>query len=106
MQVHLLTAAIELVKQAGNLIVHEAERSGGPRGTGDKADIDIEVEQLLRAGLLQLSTLSQCPLSPGQTILPCAASSRRCPLGSCGVSRPRCSAKEELYACPATPSSN
>ncbi|WP_371234441.1 inositol monophosphatase [Pseudomonas sp. QE6] len=54
MHLHLVPAVIELVLQAGELIAREAERPGGPRGAGDKAEIDVEVEQWLRAGLLRL----------------------------------------------------
>ncbi|MFZ5957227.1 inositol monophosphatase family protein [Pseudomonas knackmussii] len=50
----LLPAVIELVWQAGDLIAREAARPGGPRGAGDKADVDLEVEERLREGLLQL----------------------------------------------------
>ena len=54
MHVQLLPAVIELVLQAGELIAREAARPGGPRGAGDKADVDVEVEERLREGLLQL----------------------------------------------------
>ncbi|MBD7976815.1 inositol monophosphatase [Pseudomonadaceae bacterium Sa2CUA2] len=45
---------ISLVLSAGALISAETARPGGPRGVGDKADIDVEVELLLREGLLRV----------------------------------------------------
>ncbi|HHH9110729.1 inositol monophosphatase [Pseudomonas aeruginosa] len=39
---------------AGRLLVAEWERPEGPRGSGDKADIDLEVESQLRPELLAL----------------------------------------------------
>jgi myo-inositol-1(or 4)-monophosphatase len=54
MQAHLLPAVIELVLQVGEMIVREAALPGGPRGAGDKAEIDVEVLERLREGLLQL----------------------------------------------------
>ncbi|CAD5379117.1 Myo-inositol-1(Or 4)-monophosphatase [Pseudomonas sp. OF001] len=50
----MLNEVISLVLRAGALIAAEAARPGGPRGAGDKADIDVEVEILLREGLLRL----------------------------------------------------
>lgn len=50
----MLNEVISLVLRTGALIAAEVARPGGPRGTGDKADIDVEVEILLREGLLQL----------------------------------------------------
>lgn len=52
----MLNEVIPLILRAGTLIVAEADRPGGPRGEGDKADIDVEVEILLREGLLRLQT--------------------------------------------------
>lgn len=51
---NLLPAVIDLVVRAGEMIVSESFRPDGPRGSGDKAAIDLEVERLLREGLLQL----------------------------------------------------
>jgi len=51
---NLLPAVTNLVLHAGERIIREALRPGGPRGSGDKAAVDLEVEQLLREGLLQL----------------------------------------------------
>ncbi|WP_455233655.1 inositol monophosphatase family protein [Geopseudomonas aromaticivorans] len=50
----MLNEVISLVLRAGALIAAEVARPGGPRGAGDKADIDVEVEILLREGLLRL----------------------------------------------------
>lgn len=45
---------IGLVLEAGALIRAELQRPGGPRGRGDKADIDLEIELMLRRGLEQI----------------------------------------------------
>jgi myo-inositol-1(or 4)-monophosphatase len=45
---------IALVQEAGCLIAAELVRPGGPRGAGDKAEIDGEVEIMLRQGLTKL----------------------------------------------------
>lgn len=50
----LLTKVIHLVEHAGMLLVAEWQLPEGPRGSGDKADVDIEVESLLRPGLMQI----------------------------------------------------
>lgn len=50
----LLDAVIALVREAGCLIVAEVVRPGGPRGAGDKAEIDGEVEVMLRQGQTKL----------------------------------------------------
>ena len=47
-----LEAAIEAAQEAGRRLRAEFHRPGGPRGGGDKADIDTEVEVFLRAALL------------------------------------------------------
>lgn len=51
---NLLPAVIDVVLRAGERIVREALRAERPRGFGDKATIDLEVEELLRAELLQI----------------------------------------------------
>lgn len=51
---NFLPAVVELVLHLGKLIVQEAKRPGGPRGAVDKADIDAEVEELLRQGLMKI----------------------------------------------------
>ncbi|MDH4564428.1 hypothetical protein DM872_02345 [Pseudomonas taiwanensis] len=50
----LLDAVIALVREAGCLIAAELVRPGGPRGAGDKAEVDGEVEVMLRQGLTKL----------------------------------------------------
>ena len=41
---HILHQVIEAVERAGVLLAEEFERPGGRRGSGDKAEIDIEIE--------------------------------------------------------------
>lgn len=50
----LLAQVVQLVEDAGLLLVTEWQRPEGPRGSSDKAEVDIEIESLLRPGLLQL----------------------------------------------------
>ncbi|MBK5414716.1 inositol monophosphatase family protein [Pseudomonas sp. TH31] len=50
----LLTLTIEVVIRAGQLLIAEWARVGGPRGQGDKASVDLEIEHLLRQQLLEL----------------------------------------------------
>lgn len=50
----LLPAVIDLVQQAGTRLAAEWQRPGGPRGVGDKAAIDLEIETFLRPRLLTL----------------------------------------------------
>jgi fructose-1,6-bisphosphatase/inositol monophosphatase family enzyme len=50
----LLTQTIEVVIRAGQLLIAEWARVDGPRGQGDKAAVDEEIEQFLRQHLLQL----------------------------------------------------
>ncbi|MDH4565160.1 inositol monophosphatase [Pseudomonas sp. BN414] len=52
--VHLLDQVVEKVLLAGNLLEAEWNRPGGPRGHGDKAEVDVEIEQQLRVSLLDL----------------------------------------------------
>ncbi|SDJ28026.1 inositol monophosphatase family protein [Pseudomonas abietaniphila] len=49
-----LPAVIEVVQRTGVLISSESARPGGPRGSGDKADVDIVIEVLLRKELLEI----------------------------------------------------
>lgn len=53
---HLLTPVIELALQAGRLIEAELSRPDGPRGAGDKAEVDVEIEVMLREGLQRILT--------------------------------------------------
>ncbi len=50
----LLAKVTEVVERAGVLLSEEWHRSDGPRGKGDKAAIDVEIERLLRPDLLNL----------------------------------------------------
>lgn len=50
----LLNEVVRITEMAGRLLVAEWERPEGPRGSGDKADIDLEVESQLRPELLAL----------------------------------------------------
>jgi len=51
-----LARALELAeaaaREAGDLLRADFERPGGPRGSGDKAEADVEAERLIRARLL------------------------------------------------------
>jgi myo-inositol-1(or 4)-monophosphatase len=49
---HILHLATQVVVRAGALLANEYQRPGGRRGSGDKAEIDVEIEVLLRAQLL------------------------------------------------------
>lgn len=50
----LLTQTIEIVIGAGQLLIAEWARTDGPRGEGDKASVDLEIEEFLRHKLLDL----------------------------------------------------
>ncbi len=50
----LLEQVVNEVRLAGELLASEWERPAGPRGYGDKAAVDIEIEQQLRKSLLRL----------------------------------------------------
>ncbi|VVQ10131.1 hypothetical protein PS928_03585 [Pseudomonas fluorescens] len=45
---------VNVVEQAGAILAREYARPGGPRGSGDKAEIDEEIEVFLRAELLKI----------------------------------------------------
>ncbi|WP_278378585.1 inositol monophosphatase family protein [Stutzerimonas kunmingensis] len=51
---HLLKPVTEIVLSAGKLLAAEWERPKGPRGQGDKAEVDAEIECVLRTDLLAL----------------------------------------------------
>lgn len=53
-RLQLLRSATEKVLSAGELLVAEWSRKVGPRGHGDKAEIDAEIEAELRRDLLAL----------------------------------------------------
>lgn len=50
----LLPQVIKVVERAGILLSQEYVRPGGRRGTGDTAEIDVEIEVFLRAELLRI----------------------------------------------------
>ncbi|MGO4102036.1 inositol monophosphatase family protein [Pseudomonas sp. TAF7] len=50
----LLALTVDAVVHAGELLAAEWERIGGPRGEGDKAPVDVEIETVLRSHLLDL----------------------------------------------------
>lgn len=50
----LLKKVIRAVELAGVYLIAEWQRPDGPRGSGDKADVDIEIESQLRPELLSL----------------------------------------------------
>lgn len=52
--VTLLWRVIKVIEDAGERLIQEWEREGGPRGQGDKAEIDDEIEVFLRRELLSL----------------------------------------------------
>lgn len=49
-----LSQVIDSVLAAGRTLAAEWQRPDGPRGSGDKADVDIEIEHILRNDLLAL----------------------------------------------------
>jgi len=50
----LLPRVIEAVHAAADMLVAEAQRTGGPRGGGSKAEVDTDIEQALRRALMPL----------------------------------------------------
>lgn len=50
----LLFQVVESVLAAGQVLASEWQRPDGPRGAGDKAEVDIEIEHALRADLLTI----------------------------------------------------
>lgn len=50
----LLEPVTEKVLLAGRLLAAEWDRPGGPRGSGDVAVVDAEIEAVLRAALLEI----------------------------------------------------
>jgi len=68
----LLPAVVATVSEAGAMIRAEFHRHGGPRGSGSKAAIDTEVEQVLKARLLGLHA---CGFVGEETDRDCASGS-------------------------------
>lgn len=52
----ILPQVIEVVERAGVLLAQEYARPHGPKGSGDKADIDVEIEEMLKPELLKILT--------------------------------------------------
>ncbi|QJC81566.1 inositol monophosphatase family protein [Pseudomonas umsongensis] len=50
----LLAQVTDIVERAGVLLSEEWSRAEGPRGQGDKAVVDVEIENILRPELLNL----------------------------------------------------
>lgn len=50
----LLKQVIRTVESAGERLIKEWQRPDGPRGSGDKAEVDLEIESQLRPELLSL----------------------------------------------------
>ena len=50
----LLPEVVALAREAGKRLAAEFARLAGPRGGGDKAPIDSELEEMLRAGLVRI----------------------------------------------------
>ena len=48
-----LALAVDVAQEAGQMLRAEFHRSGGPRGSGDHADVDLEVERCIRVRLLE-----------------------------------------------------
>lgn len=53
-ELEYLPQVIASVLSAGQILASEWERPDGPRGAGDKADVDVEIELALRTDLLAL----------------------------------------------------
>jgi myo-inositol-1(or 4)-monophosphatase len=64
----LLSSVIDIVRKAGQLLQIEWQRAEGPRGQGDKAVVDVEIEQLLRQQLLELFFCDFWGEETGQTL--------------------------------------
>lgn len=52
--VELMERVVDRVLSAGKLLAAEWERPNGPRGSADKAEVDVEIEVVLRRNLLAL----------------------------------------------------
>lgn len=64
----LINEVIRAVESAGQLLIAEWERPGGPRGSDDKADVDVEIESLLRQSLLAALSCDFCGEETGYTL--------------------------------------
>lgn len=50
----IIYRVVDLVIEAGAFTLAELQRPGGPRGSGYKAEVDVEIEVMLRQGLEQI----------------------------------------------------
>lgn len=64
----LLRQVIERVEAASALLAAEWRLPTGPRGSGDKAEVDLEIESLLRSDLLALLTCDFWGEETGHTL--------------------------------------
>ena len=71
----LLAPVIDAVSEAADMLVRESRRPGGPRGAGDKADIDVEIENHLATRLMALLPArfvgEETPVRPGDASSRC-----------------------------------
>ena len=69
LEASLLPTVIDAVAEASTLLVGESRRPVGPRGAGDKAEIDVEIERYLGEKLSALLPArfagEETPVSPG-----------------------------------------
>ena len=69
LEVSLLSGAIDAVDEAATMLGDESRRPSGPRGAGDKAEIDIEIERYLADRLTTLLPArfvgEETPIRPG-----------------------------------------
>ena len=65
----LLMPVIDAVSEAADMLARESRRPDGPRGAGDKADIDVEIENHLAIRLMALLPArfvgEETPVRPG-----------------------------------------
>ena len=47
-----LETAMAAAREAGSILRNDFHRPGGPRGSGDKAEADLEAERMVRARLI------------------------------------------------------
>lgn len=64
----LLSQVIEVVSQVGKLLSSEWDRVDGPRGQGDKAVVDVEIEYALRQQLIDLHSCDFWGEETGRTL--------------------------------------
>ena len=64
----LLSQVIDVVLQVGRLLSSEWDRVDGPRGQGDKAVVDVEIEYLLRQQLIDLHSCDFWGEETGRTL--------------------------------------